>query len=173
MIARMTMNLEEITDKAVKAYKNNRLLNVNANIIAAAFPSIAAATGMSELMEYYGYPDGAIATAAAITDWVIYIPIHIGLHYKTNKEEFIDNQGDFQKKEFIKDVANLYVTRIPSIALFYVMAGPLHMYLMTKELGSGLANQISYWGTLAATRTVHTLIGLKTGLFKKRNKDYP
>ena len=165
------MGLEKIVKKAIDVYKNNRIVNINSNILAAAAPSILAATGMSELLEYQGCSEGTIATAAAVTDWAVYIPVHVGLHYRSNKERFIDNDGYFQRKAFAKDVAHVYATQLPSIGLFYAMASPFHYYLMKScELASGVANQISYWGTMVVTRLVHTLIGLKTGLFKKKPK---
>jgi len=164
------MGLESLVKKTVDVYKNNRIVNINANTLIAAAPSIAAAGGCSELMEYLGSSEEAIAIGAAITDWVTYIPIHIALHYATNKERFVEEDGNFNRKEFAKDVGHVYLTQLPSIGLFYAMAGPLHYFLMAKNLGSGVANQVSYWGTMIATRTVHTLIGLKTGLFDKKNE---
>jgi hypothetical protein len=46
------------------------------------------------------------------------------------------------------------------------MAAPFHYALLNQGLGGVAAISISYFGTLAATRLVHTVIGLKTGLFE-------
>jgi hypothetical protein len=164
--------LENIVKKTLGVYKNNRLVNINANVFAAAAPSILAASGVSGLLEHNGYSPETIATVAAITDWAVYIPVHVGLHYKANRGQFIDEDGNFQRKSFWKDVGHVYATQIPSIALFYPIAGPLHYGIMKlTNIGGALANQLSYWGTMIVTRAIHTGIGLKTGLFDKpKNK---
>jgi len=163
------MGLENLLTKAVDMYKNNRIVNINANVLLAAAPSIAVATGVSEVMDNMGCSNQAIVLGAAISDWVAFIPIHVGLHYRTNREQFTYENGEFDRSAFARDVAHVYVTQLPSIGLFYAMAGPLHYYLMAKNIGAVASNQISYWGTMVATRVVHTVIGLKTGLFENNN----
>ena len=169
--------LESIVDKtigicknAIDIYQNNRMININMNILAASVPSIYAAGKISSLMQNHGYTEKSIAIAAILTDWLLYLPVNTYMHYKTNKDQFIKKSDNtFDKKEFVKDLAKVYTTMIPSIVLFYAVAGPLHYYLMTKKISAGLANQLSYWGTLLTTRAVHIAVGMKTGLFEKKS----
>ncbi len=139
-----------------RIYKNNRLVNINANVLAAAYPSIEAAAQTSRCMKEYGCGDGAITTGAAAADWLAYIPVHIGLHYLSNRKKFSDEQGKLKKKEFWKDVEKVYWTQIPSIVLFYIMASPAQYALMKTGMDADSANRASFWGTLVVTRALHT-----------------
>ncbi|MFH1589300.1 MAG: hypothetical protein ABIB43_01915 [archaeon] len=164
------MALDNIVRKAIDIYKNNRVVNINLNVVAGSIISFGFASGMSEFMAYQGQPDAVIATAAAITELVTYFPILVGLHYNANKEEFTNEEGIFNKKAFWKDVGKFYLTNAPVMGLFYVMAVPFHDFLMGKGFRPGVANQMAYWGTMVVTRSFHTLIGVYTGLFKKKQE---
>ncbi len=155
----MTMKLENIVSamkKPLELYKNNRYVNLNANVLAAAYPSIKVASLASDSMSSQGCTEGGIVCGAAIVDWLAYIPIHIGLHYLSKRHQFEDKKGNLDKKSFWKDVSRVYLTQLPSIALFYAMAGPLHYELMELGMKADNANMLSYWGTLIATRALHT-----------------
>lgn len=166
-------SLDKLVSGAMEVYRNNRIVNVNANVLLASYPGIEAAAQMSGAMERLGSPEETTALVAAAVDWLVYVPVHLALHYAANKERFVEG-GRFSAKKLLKDAAHVYLTQIPSILAFYALAGPLHYALMDGvRMGERLysctasaANRISYWTTLVATRTLHTAIGLKTGLFK-------
>jgi len=151
--------LETIVETAkipYNLYRDNKYVNLNANVLAASYPSIQAATLASSAMENAGCSNGAISCGAAAVDLAAYIPIHMGLHYLSKRNHFRDEKGKLNKKDFWKDVGKVYLTQIPSIALFYIMATPLHYGLMKAGFEADDANLLSYWGTLLATRTLHT-----------------
>lgn len=151
-------------DRAAHAYQK-KIVNLNVNVLLAAYPSIEAASSASSAMQNGGYSPEITSLAAATIDWAVYIPIHIGLHYFANREKFRDETGRFQRRAFLRDTGKVYATQLPSIALFYVLAGPLHYAGMRAGLPADTANRVSYWGTLVATRLLHTYIGFKAGLF--------
>lgn len=150
--------LESILNAArgsLNLYRNNRYVNMNANVLAAAFPSIEAAARTSCCLEAAGCSKEAITAGAVAADWLAYIPVHIGLHYWSNRERFI-SEGKFDTSAFWKDVGRVYFTQIPSIVFFYVMASPFQYGLMQVEMCADTANRVAFWGTLVATRTLHT-----------------
>ena len=144
------------------------MLNINGNVIIASAPAIFVAGITSLVMDNMDFSKEATTWGAIIADFVAYVPINIWLHYKSNKNQFMDDKNKFNKIAFSKDVCYLYYTQFPAIVLFYVLAGPVQYWLMAKEFSGGVANQISYWASLAASRTLHTLIGMKSGLFYKK-----
>lgn len=153
------MGLEVLVETALipyALYKKNPYVNLNVNVLAAAYPSIQAASGTSFAMEANGFSREEISFGAAVVDWLVYIPIHIGLHYFSKREQFKDENGKLKQREFWGDVGKVYLTQIPSIALFYVLAAPLHYGFMKAGLKAEDANLLSYWGTLVATRALHT-----------------
>lgn len=156
-------------------YRNNTLVNMNANVLAAAYPSIEAAAQTSRIMQEEGYSEAAVSGGAAAADWLAYIPIHLALHYFSNKKKFTKENGKLDKGSFLKDVGKVYLTQLPSIALFYAMASPLQYGLMKSGLDGGNANRVSFWGTLAATRALHTFnywnIGRKEAKKKAEAKE--
>lgn len=157
---RAKKGLEEIA-KIAKApynlYKNNKLININANVLAAAYPGIEAAAYISKRMEETGFSDSATSAGAIAADFVVYVPVHLGMHYLSNKGKFKNEENTFDSRSFWKDTGMVYLTQLPSIGLFYFIAGPLQYGLMKAGLEAETANRISFWGTLAATRAVHTL----------------
>ena len=70
-----------------KLYKNNRYVNMNINVLAAAFPSITAASLVSYYFKSHGMGDLENSIITAATDWAAYIPVHVGLQYYSNREK--------------------------------------------------------------------------------------
>jgi hypothetical protein len=153
-----------------RTYKQNRLLNINASVLLANIPSTIIAMFVSVALERAGYAKATIALVAILVDLVIGILVQTWLHYIANREQFI-RKGAFDRRSFTKDAIHVQITCIPSNLIFYPVAGWLHYALMAGTLGvafsAGVANQIAYWGTLIVTRAIHTVIGLRTGLFKQ------
>ena len=50
----------------------------------------------------------------------------------------------------------IYKTYIPSIVLFYAIAGPVHNLCLKLGLDGDSATNTSYWGTMMITRALHT-----------------
>lgn len=148
--------LVKAAKKPVDLYRNNKLVNLNVNVLAASYPSIAAAAYTSEIMEKEGFCDFGTSVGAGIVDWAAFIPIHILLHYKSKRHQFTNENDKLDKKKFWKDVRRVYKTQLPSIALFYAMAGPIQYTLMKDGMDGESANLLSYWGTLIATRALHS-----------------
>ena len=156
---------------AIIAVYRKKDVNVNVNILAAAAPSIEAASRISGYLQQAKYGDDVISAAAAITDWAAFIPIHIALHYIANKDNFQNVEKTFDKNVFLKDTGHVYLTMLPSIGLFYLIATPLQYALLKLDVSADTANRLAYWGTMVGTRAVSTMIGYRTGLFTENKSD--
>jgi hypothetical protein len=64
--------LEILIDKAKDVYKNNRLINVNLNVIVAAAPAFLAAGVASGMMEHYRFSKEAISIGALVVDLSVF-----------------------------------------------------------------------------------------------------
>ncbi len=173
--------LDVLLAKCTETYRTNGYINLNLNTILAAVPSIQAAKEAGNFASMHGLSQEAIPWISAAADWLTYIPIHIGLHYVSNKEKFECEDRTFSSRAFWQDTRKTYTTSIPSIALFYVAAGPLHYILMKPQsvfgenapsgLEEGTAAQIAYWSVLLLTRAVHTYNAKRAGLFEKYHRE--
>src|SRR3989338_5908663 len=157
--------LEEIISKTTEMYKTNRFVNINLNVLAAAAPAFIAAGIVSEIFSYAQYSKEAIAVAGLVADMIVYFPLQGFLHYRVNREQYLD-EDEVNVKKGIKDFAHLYATKIPARAVMLPIAPILQYNLMDQGIGAGVASQISYWGLTLVTRTIHSIIGWRTGLFK-------
>ena len=137
-------------------YKNNSYVNMNANFIAAVFPSITAAGLASEHFRNIGFSNLENTIATAIVDWGVFIPINIGLQYFSNKNKFLNDKSDLDIKAFAKYMSKIYRTQIPSILTFYLIAGPAHNLFLKFGMSGEAATHASYWTVLTVTRTMHT-----------------
>ncbi len=162
----MPKSLEEIVQKSVNLYKNNRFVNINLNIIAAGAPAFAAAGAASRIMEYFQYSKGAIAGVALAADLAVYFPVQSILHFYANRSQYLDEKGIVNKNTYVKDLCQVYATKLPIWAITIPLCPVLQYYLMRKGMGSVEASQVAYWGMTFATRTAHSLLGCMTGLFK-------
>ena len=114
--------------------------------------------------------ENSIITAA--TDWAAYIPVHVGLQYYSNREKFRDENGHVNIKAFTKDMLKIYKTYIPSIFLFYAIAGPAHNLCLKLGLDGDSATNTSYWGTMMITRALHTYNLWRADKKDKKTGDY-
>ena len=164
------LNVEKKFSDAItypyRLYKNNRYVNMNVNVLAAASPSITIASFASKYFKNSAISNLENSVLTATIDWAVYIPVHIGLQYFSNKDKFRKEDGTIDAKAFAKDVLKIYTTYIPSIILFYAVAGPAHNLCLKLGMDGNTATQISYWGTMTITRALHTYNLLKAD---KRN----
>jgi len=176
----MKCGLEDITNRLNKSYvavkgvvsfpyrlyKNNRYVNMNVNVLAAASPSITIASLASEYFKMSGFSNLENSVVTAATDWAVYIPVHVGLQYFSNREKFRDEKDHMNLTAFTKDMLRIYKTYIPSILLFYVIAGPAHNLCLHLGMDGDSATTASYWSTMLITRALHTY-----NLYKSDNKE--
>lgn len=162
----MPKSLEEIVQKSVNLYKNNRFVNINLNILVAGVPAFAAVGVVSKIMECYEYSKSAIAGAALVADLAVYFPVQSILHFYTNRNQYLNEYGNVNKKLYVKDLCHVYATKLPVWAVTIPLCPVLQYYLMRKGMGSVESSQVAYWGMTFATRIAHSLLGCMTGLFK-------
>jgi hypothetical protein len=158
--------LDNIVTKLSELYKN-RFVNINLNVLLAVAPAFAAAGGVSTLMENMEYSKEAIALGALAADLSIYFPIQGALHYRANQEQYLGEDQKTDWKSFAKDFGHVCVTQIPGLAVISVVCPSAQYYFMNQGMSAGEASQVTYWGLTLLTRTIHSIIGYKTGLFKK------
>ena len=159
--------LDKIVEKLGKLYEN-RMININLNVLIAVAPAFAAAGGASELMECFQYSKEATAAVALAADLSVYLPIQAGLHYRANKNQFRRKNGTTDWKLFAKDMGHIYGTMSPMLIGTSIVAPSVQYSLMSQGMEAFNASQVTYWGLTILTRTVHTIIGCATGLFKQK-----
>jgi hypothetical protein len=160
--------LEKIIEKTKDLYKNNRLVNVNANVLIAVAPAFLAAGVASDMMGSYQFSKEAIAVGALAADLSVFFPVQGYLHYRANKEQYLADDGEVNRNKVVKDLTHLYGTTIVSSAPL-LAALPVAQYgLMAVGYSPVAASQITYWGATVITRVIHSIIGWRTGLFKKK-----
>ena len=142
--------------KLYDLYKKNRYVNMNANVLLASAPDIEAGGLASKCLANAGCSPLPVTLGANVVSWLAYLPVHMGLHYASNRQRFKQEDGSFDQRAFWKDVAQVYKTQIPSILLFYALASPAQYLLTRAGMDAHTAQRATYWGTLGLTRAVHT-----------------
>jgi hypothetical protein len=168
------MNLLRPCFKAWDKLYANRYANVNLNVILASIPGIVAAREVSDYLQDTDVSNTLNAVASGAADWFVYLPLHLWLHYASNRDAFMKKSipSTLDHKLFWKDAAHVYATQIPSITLFYTLAGPAQKMLLDCGFDGRDATVYSYGGVLVLTRAVHTAI-LYAGDRKKTNCEIP
>ena len=138
----------------LKQYKSNRLWNINANIVLADIVS----TGITALVIEAVYPYLAgrllIVAATLLVDGTLSVAVFVLLHTYANRARGL------------RDLVRVQVHRWVLSPLHYLAGGTLQYGLLTLGVRPGVTVVVAYLSAVALVRTVHTLYGQKTGLFR-------
>lgn len=77
-----------------------------------------------------------------------------------------------ERRVFLNDLFRLQGQRMVLAVLFFGIATGGHLFLMMEGLTRTTAFVLAYVGALVITRVVHTVYGIKTGLFECPSKRY-
>jgi hypothetical protein len=158
-------------------YQRKRIVNINANIIAAGFLAI----GLSKAVVHFTYalvPDGTplfFTIVAVVSDMIFDVAIYYALHWIANHWKPFTPRSERDKRHlenkpppFFKDASLVQFERMILSPVYYLIAAGL-MYTLQKNagLGPGLALLIAFPVGLLTTRLIHTWYGIKTGRFNE------
>ncbi len=150
------MNLFEI-------YKKKRIVNINVNIIIASLVSIVLSLYPVYLTKMISNSAGAIALISFGIDALIDGGIFIILHGFLNKKQIINGGISSSLK---RDIFRIQAERMVLSVFYFVFAVGGHYILIMNGLGRTAAFALSYIFALALSRYIHTLYGLRFGLFE-------
>jgi len=96
-------------------------------------------------------------------DAIIDVFVFISLHLYVHKHHFDRMKPS---KKILEDIFKIQGQRIILSGIYFIIAGGLHFLFLILGLERTIAFLISYLFALIITRSVHTIYGLKVGLFK-------
>lgn len=162
-------------DRLFRLYQRKRIVNVNANVIAAAFLSIALGAYPVHLVTTWvgaerNFTNSLIAGGIDLSiDVMIYFGLHwIANHWRPLKPRTEAEQKDYHKKKrsFWKDATLVQFERALFSPLYYVVAVGSMWGLQELGLHHVWAYVIGFIAAIIITRVLHTLWGLRSGTFR-------
>ena len=153
---------------AAHAYRAHRIINININILLASTLSTLLAAypvyWMSTLLDSYR---GIVVFSFAV-DSVMDAFLFSALHLLVHRAHLLNKPARYR---LYKDLFTIHQHRGILSVVFFAMATSAHYFLMEP---GGLAATpsfiLAYLSSLLVTRTLHTLYGIRTGLFTPRRK---
>lgn len=128
--------------------------NINANILFADLSSTAATALIIEAIQGRLTTRFAIVAATAAIDGVISFAVFACLHLYANR-----HRG-------LRDLARVQVHRWILSPLHYLVGSGAQYGLLILGVRVSIGVLIAYWTAVVVTRTVHTLYGKMSGLFR-------
>ena len=156
-------------------YQRKRIVNINANIIAAGLLAIAFSKIVVHLTEA-AVPDGTaifFTIVAVVSDMAFDVAVYYALHWIANHWKPLTPRTEKDKRHhekkpppFFKDASLVQFERIILAPVYYLIAAGL-MYTLQKHTGfrPGWALVIAFPVGLLTTRVLHTWYGIKSGRF--------
>ncbi len=179
-------------------YQRKRIININANIVASGVLAIVLAKYPVLWIGQYLGPDHPmrITIAAGVIDMVVDVCMYYALHWLANhwkpswkqpttpttttqhttpSSPRTDTKPPSKSQSgmlaFIRDASLIQFERVLLSPLYYLVAMGLMYLLQTRwyHLDHSWAFVIGFTAGIVVTRIVHTIWGLKTGLFDARD----
>ncbi|MEM7756340.1 MAG: hypothetical protein AAF297_11975 [Planctomycetota bacterium] len=158
-----------------RLYQRKRVININANVIAAGLGSTAIVAGLLALLKYAvktDWPTWGYTAFSLGADIVLDVAIFAGLHWIAN--HWRPSKGRSQKEKLelgaaapphLEDTARVQIERAILSPLYYLIAVAATEALQQLGLRPYWAVLIAYPLGLLVTRTLHTWWGLRSGTF--------
>ena len=134
-------------------YKNDRMWNINANIVLADVVSTATTALIIEAVHAKLPTRLAIVLVTAFVDGAISLAIFAALHMYANRARGV------------KDLIRVQMHRWVLSPLNYLIGSGIQYLLLAAGVRVGIGVLIAYLSALAIVRTIHTLYGRRSGLF--------
>jgi len=159
-----------------RLYQRKRVININANVVAAGLGSTAVVAGLLALLKYAfatDWPTWGYTAFSLAADIVLDVAIFTGLHWLANHyRPRFGGEGRREKMELgaaapphLEDTAQVQLERAVLSPLYYLIAVAGTEALQRLGLRPYWAVLIAYPLGLAVTRTLHTWWGLRSGTF--------
>lgn len=159
--------------RVFKYYQRKRVVNINLNILAAGFISIAIAKYPVYLMGVWIGTDHKllISVLAYILDMVIDVAVYYGLHWVANHWNPRGHlQGDDTRpkgRKFLHDATRIQAERAALVPLFMLVSmGGMWALQHYYQITHSWAFVFAFVAAMFVTRIAHTLWGYQSGTFK-------
>ena len=158
-----------------RLYQRKRVININANVIAAGLGSTAIVVGLIWVLKIVfgtSWPTWGYSAFSLAADIVLDVAIFSGLHWVANHWRPLTGKSDRERMQLgaaapphLEDTAKVQIERAVLSPLYYLIAVAGTECLQRVGVHPAWAVAIAYPAGLAVTRTLHTWWGLKTGTF--------
>ncbi len=159
-----------------RLYQRKRVININANVIAAGLGSTAIVVGLIWLIKHpfeQHWPTWGYTAFSLIADLILDVTIFAALHWIANHWRPVEGWTEKERMELgaaapphLEDTARVQLERAVLSPLYYLIAVAGTEGLQRMGLHPSAAVSIAYPVGLLVTRTLHTWWGLKTGTFE-------
>ena len=157
-------------DRLFKVYQRKRVVNINANVIAAGLLAIALAKfPVAWVAELIGREHKFLISLAAyfidmVFDGVVYFALHwIANQWKPGDPAPVDKA---RVRRFFVDALIVQGERFALVPVFAGIAiGGMYWLQHNTDIKVGWAFVITYVTAILITRVLHTIIGYQTGTF--------
>lgn len=158
-----------------RLYQRKRVININANIIAAGIGSTIIVVGLIWLLKHplgCHWPTWGYTAFSLVADLVLDVSIFAMLHWVANHWRPLDGKTAHEKLQLgaaapphLEDAAKVQLERAVLSPLYYLIAVVGTEWLQRVGVHPAGAVSIAYPAGLLVTRTLHTVWGLRTGTF--------
>ena len=162
-------------DRLFRLYQRRRVININANVVAAGLLSTALVAVLLWVLKRvlktewmsWGYTAFSVG-ADIILDVAIFVALHwIANHWRPLKARSNREQTELSAvpPHVVKDTAQLQLERTALGPLYYLIAAAGTEALQRLGLSAYWSVLIAYPLGLLVTRTIHTVWGFRSGTF--------
>ena len=164
-----------MTGRLFRLYQRKRVINIDANVIAAGLGSTAMVMGLIWVLKHplgQHWPTWGYTAFSLVADLLLDVTIFAGLHWVANHWRPVDGRTARERMELgaaapphLEDAARVQLERAVLSPLYYIIAVLGTEWLQRTGMHPAWAVAIAYPAGLVVTRTLHTWWGLKTGTF--------
>ena len=157
-----------------RLYQRKRIVNINANVVAAGLLALIPTAIVVHLAElrWPEAPGWAFPVLAVGADIFWDVTLYFGLHWLANHWRPFRGRTEAERKAleakpppFMKDATLIQFERAILSPLYYLTAAGLMKLLQLGDVRPGLAVLIAFPAGLILTRVLHTVWGLRSGSF--------
>ena len=138
----------------LERYKTNRLWNINANIVVADIVSTSVTALVIEAIHAKLPTHLVIVIVTALLDGAISIAVFASLHTYANRARGA------------RDLFRVQVHRWALSPVHFLVGSGLQFMLLAAGVRAGVGVLLSYFSAIAIVRTIHSIYGKKSGLFR-------
>ncbi len=159
--------------RVFKFYQRKRIVNINVNILAAGFVSIAIAKYPVYLIgEWIGTEHKFLITVIAyLLDMTIDVMVYYALHWIANhwnpRGHLPKDEARPKSRKFLHDATRIQAERAALVPLFMLVSmGGMWALQHFYQVAHSWAFVFAFAAAMIITRIAHTLWGYQSGTFK-------
>ena len=146
-----------------KRYHRHRFYHINGNILAASLLSTGLTALLIEFLTSWTLWIGIIVVLTAVVDAIFDVLLYALFSYYS-----ASHSGNVRMFSFLHDLTRVQGHRIFLAPLYYACAVLLQSSFLMMGTRRSFSVLFAYLLALLFTRLLHTLYGLRTGLFDKQ-----